>query len=228
MIRWQLKFMVTEFHLILALVLGVHLGALVYKSANASYVVSSSKEEVEKKKVGKAKDKPEDDELTLTREFKRKPFVITYMGNLKARGHSQLLSLLNRTSGMAKTRISDASQGVGVEEGVMGDIDAPEVGEFHLTKEQKRNLLRRFIKQKMAGVETCKRKHLLEDEFLMGTIQVNMKIKPSNNLARPKFKGHGDKSVIHSLEECIKTQFVTMSFPREFKDQEVSFDFRIN
>lgn len=232
MIKWEFKFTITEFHLILALILGIHGSFLSIKSRHAEQMAEIKLQEEQrlndkKKKYGV---KTEEELLAamVAEKFVRVPFVITYLGNVKQKRHSELLSLLESKVKATAVVHSGAGPLIGIAKGNEVSLNSIQDIEFKITDAQKKNLVKRLIKQKLSGVEVCKRKHLLEDEFLMGTIKVNMKIKGSDNLAIPKFLGHGNQKVIQSLETCVKGQLASMSFPRELTDEEVSFDLRIN
>ena len=232
MIKWQFKFTITEFHLIFALILGIHISFLAIKF-QSSELMAQIKLDEEKRLNDKKKKygvKTEEELLAaITAEkFSRVPFVITYLGNVKQKRHSELLSLLESKVMSASVIHKGASPLIGIAKGNEVSMSSTEDTEFKITDAQKKNLIKRLIKQKLGGVDVCKRKHLLEDEFLMGTIKVNLKIKESDNLTIPKFQGHGNQKVIQSLETCVKGQLASMSFPRELNEEEVSFDLKVN
>ncbi len=232
MIKWVFKFTITEFHLIFVLILGIHASFLTVRSRHAEQMAEIKIQEEQrlndkKKKYGV---KTEEELLAAmaAEKFVRVPFVITYLGNVRQKRHSELLSLLD--SKMKTTAVVHTGVGplVGIVKGKEVSLSSTKDVEFKISDAQKKNLVKRLIKQKLGGVDVCKKKHLLEDEFLMGTIKVNMKINGSDNLAIPKFQGHGNQKVIQSLETCVKGQLASMSFPRELNDEEVSFDLRVN
>ena len=229
MMRLEFKFTVTEFHLIFVFILGLHSGLMVLESEQTSYIVDLKKDEELKKIAVKRKTQSEEDAEALAGErFVRKPFVITYLGNVKVKKYSELLTLLNTRFSKELPKVSVASSSVGFKKGVEIQVADDHSVEFKISDSQKKNLIKRLIREKLSGVDICKRRHLLEDEFLMGTIKVNMKIKVSANLAVPKFQGHGNRKVISSLESCVKGQLVSMSFPSELADEEVTFDLKVN
>ena len=229
MIRWEFKFTITEFHLIFALIFTAHLALMGMKSQHSEYIVSLKEEQQRKIKAKLKKEVTEEEllEAIAGKQFKREPFVITYLGNVKLKRHSELLSLLQSKVANGPAKIVSSSR-VGIERAGEVEIESDENVNFELSDEQKKNLIKRLIKERMAGVEVCKRQHLLQDEFLMGTIKVNMKIKPRSNLAVPRFNGHGNRKVIKSLENCVQGQFVSMSFPNELSNEEITFDVRVN
>lgn len=232
MIKWEIKITITEFHLIFLLVFGVHLSLLTVKS-HYSDLMSETQSAVEKKINEQKKEYGVETEEELmaaiaTKKRKRIPFVITYMGDVKVKRHSELLSLLETKVKPTSVAHAGTSSLVGVKKGEEVILSQANDIDFKITDTQKKNLIKRLIKQKLSGVDACKRTHLLRDEFLMGTIKVNMKIKGVQNVAIPKFQGHGNKNVIHSLESCVKGELVSLSFPGELSGEEVTFDYRVN
>lgn len=230
MIRWTIKFTITELHLIFILVAGLHLGLVAYKLEGQHYNVTKEQLELEKKKQLEKKDEdpsnPEEG-IAQGKGLVRKPFVITYLGDLKVRRHSELLSLLSGKFSQTTTVIGS---NVGVRSSKVEAVAitaTPDV-KFKITNEQKKNVIRRLIKEHMKDVNICKEKSLIDDEFLMGTLRINMRIKGRSNLARPQFNGHGDRKVISSLENCVKAKLVAITFPDELNDQEISFDIKVN
>lgn len=229
MIKWKIQITITEFHLILMLIAGLHILSLGLKSNN-QYLVTSNTEEEKDLTKKKLKDKKYSDEESLAGvggSFRRRPFVITYMGDTKAKQYSALLNLLQKKTNNTLLKSSGMAQvGFSVNKGTK-EVSL-EQKDFVLTDLQKKGILKRLLKEKMGRVEICKKSHLLKDEFLIGAIKVNMKIKTGKNTAIPHFVGQGNISVIQSLESCVKGELASISFPNEFKDQEISFDLKIN
>lgn len=232
MIKWEIKITITEFHLILLLVLGVHLSLLMTKSQYADLVADLQLREEQKMKEQKKGYGVETEEELIAaiaaKNRKRIPFVITYLGDVKLKRHSELLSLLETKAMNASVAHDGHNLWVGVSKGEASATHHAEDIDFKITEAQKKNLIKRLIKQKLSGVDECKRTHLLKDEFLMGTLKVNMKIKSIQSLAIPKFQGHGNQDVIQSLESCVKGHLTSFNFPRELSGEEVTFDYRVN
>lgn len=232
MIRWEFKFVITELHLIFVLIFGVHLSLLPMKSSHSDYIAELKREQEKKLNEQKKKMNGKTEEEILAalsaEKFLRRPFVITYLGNVKRKQYSELLSLLETKTSRSGPVISSAKSLVGMTKTSEIQAISDTTIDFKITDAQKKNIIKRLIKEKLSGVEVCKRKYLLEDEFLMGTIKVNMRIKGRDNLAVPKFQGHGKVKVIESLENCVRGELASMSFPRELADEEVTFDLRIN
>lgn len=232
MIKWEFKITITEFHLILLVVLGIHISLFTIKSHYADQMAELQMQEEQRLNDKKKEYGVETEEELIAamaaKKHVRVPFVINYMGNMKEKRHSELLSLLETKVKTSSVAHSTARPLIGVSKGKEVSLNTSEDIDFQITDTQKKNLIKRLIKQKLSGVDDCKRKHLLKDEFLMGTIKVNMKINGPQNLAIPKFLGHGNQNVIHSLETCVKGELASLSFPRELHNEEVSFDFRVN
>jgi hypothetical protein len=233
MIRLVFKFTITELHLIFALVVAVHAIPILTLKSDKSYYVASSKEEqlkkIEKKrKTGTLTIEEEMAEVKSANKLVRRPFVVTYMGNVKIKRHSELLALLQGKLIQGPARVASSNTGVLVTKGEELLVDASTREHFKITDEQKKNLIKRLIKEKLAGVNICKQKHQLEDEFLMGTLKVNMRIKDRQNLAVPRFDGHGSRNVILSLENCVRAELADFRFPNELVNQEVNFDIKVN
>lgn len=232
MIKWEIKITIREVHLIFAFIIGLHMSLLWVKSKDTPFLVDlKEKQEKTKKgeKGGKLLSEEELLEEALVRKrFIRKPFVITYLGNIKQKKHSELLALLQANNFKKKPVI--ASSGLSLSAGVSQEvkIESSEDHDFKITDEQKKNIIKRLIKERMTGVNVCKKKSLLEDEFLMGTLKVSMRIRDRNNLATPRFNGHGRKKTIESLENCIRAELISMTFPSELSNQEINFDLKIN
>lgn len=229
MIRWHLKLTITELHLIFTLVLATHLG-LMALSSGSRFIVDNDMAEKERLATKKKKRELQSDEKEqlASEHFVRKPFVITYLGNVKEKRYSELLSLLVSKNLPLKTVVGGEIAQVGHAKDIVSELEYSEEKEFRISNEQKRNLIKRLIRKNLNGVEICKRSHLLEDEFLLGTIKVNMKIKSARNVAIPKFEGHGNRKIIESLESCVRGKLASLTFPQELTDEEVTFDFKVN
>lgn len=236
MIRWNIniKFTITEVHLLFTLILGLHLSlfAISFKGGGLTLNFKPTDEQLTKEgKQGSMVDAGEVGPEGLRTRYIHKPFVVALyrkMPKKQVTQTSELLSLLQGKSQHKSVKVSSSSKLVNVTKGQEIVTSVSQNSDFKLSDEQKKNLIKRLIKEKIAILSNCKEKHLLQDEFLMGTLKVNMRINNKNNVAVPRFNGHGNSKIISSLETCVKTELASLSFPHELSNQEVSFDYKIN
>ena len=222
--KWRFQITINEWHILFSFIFMVHASFLLFQSKNGHY--SLSIEGVKSYQRPKEIVEPQFKEA-LKAKWIYRPVAVSPFGR-KVLPEEELKKLLRQK--IVKNEASVSKGSLISESRAIQEINQKDVldQDFNLSDIQKKNLIRRIIKENMKGISICNQKHMLKDEFLLGSLKINMKIQGAKNVALSKFKGHGREDIIQSLESCVKEELVAMQFPVELTNQEIAFEVKVN